>query len=320
MRGQGAARDSRVLLDEVGEIGLVYPGQGVQRQAQPHGRIARHQVHALIAEEPRSGGPFRTRQARARARLYRHDIAHDRVQFLLKDATQTGTFHLVVQTRIEGIHIHRQTAFAPQVVPAVLVAGLNVFIDQSELGGQRTDEIPRLFGRVLCGRALVGKQRRVGPHHLAIGAPVNVQGPARQLLARIPLALAKVQKAATPVFVPQFVHEFGGKAALGGAEGIGIPFGGVAVVYGHKGGLATHRQAHVARQQFGVYGFAQLHDLGPLRFGVGLGDAGGFVNARDRHVVRKLDLAFVYATFNGRGARGLHGASQRDVAFAGKQP
>ncbi len=169
------------------------------------------------------------------------------------------------------------------------------------------------------GRTLVGEQGWVGPHWLAVGTPINVQRPARQLFTGVPLALAKVQKATLAVLVAQFMHQIGGKTAFGWAQGIGVPFWCVAVAVCHKSGLAAHRQAHVASYQFRVHRLTQRHDVGPLFFGVRLGDTGRLVNAGDLHVVGKFHLALVRAAFNGGSTRRLGRAGQRNMAFTGQQ-
>src|SRR3989344_2516194 len=48
----------------------------------------------------------------------------------------------------------------------------------------------------------------------------------------------------------------------------------------------------------------------PLGFGVGLGHAGRFKDARHAHLVAELHLGLVHAAFNRRGARGLGCASE----------
>ena len=74
---QVATRGGRILLDQVGEVGLADPRQRVQRQAQAHGRVAGHQVHALVAQEPGAGGPRRAVRCRHYPRhLDRQHIAH----------------------------------------------------------------------------------------------------------------------------------------------------------------------------------------------------------------------------------------------------
>ena len=91
------------------------------------------------------------------------------------------------------------------------------------------------------------------------------------MLAGVPLALAKMQKAAFAIFSPQLLHQLGGVAALGRAEGVNVPFGGIPVVHRDKGRLAAHRQAHIAAGQVAVNRLAQRLHCSPLVVGVGLG-------------------------------------------------
>ena len=307
------------MLHQVRVVSLADPGQGVQRQPQSHGRVAGHQVHAFIAQEPGACGPHRTVEPQAVSGLDRQHVAYNGVELLLKHPAQTCALHLVVQARVERVYVDWQAALTPQVVPGVFIGGLHVFVGDAELSGQCLCEAFGIVSGVVGGVALVSKQRGVGPYGLAVSAPVDVERPAGKLLTRIPLALTKVQKAALTVFVAQFVHQFGGKKALGGAQGVSVPFGGFAVVHGHKGGLAAHGQTHVSRHQFLVNGDAQLHHLGPLLGGVWLGHAGGFVNAGHTHVVGKLHFGFVNAAFNGGRTGRLRRAGQGDVAFACEQ-
>ena len=156
--------------------------------------------------------------------------------------------------------------------------------------------------RVIAGFAFIRKQRRVLPYRLAIFAPENAQRPARQLLAGIPLALAKMQKAALPVFSAQLLQQLSRVTAFGGAEGINIPLCCVAAVGRDKSRLTPHGQAHVALDEFTVNRFAKRQHFGPLVFGIRLGNARRFVNALHAHVVGELDLGLIHATFNWRGA------------------
>ena len=319
--GQGVAHRVRVLLDQVGIVGLADPGQRVQRQAITHRRITGEKVHALVAEEPRAGGPQRAGQAGSdrRVALQRQHVADHGVQPLGEDAAQADTLHLVLEPGFERVHVDRQAALAPQVVPGVFVAGLDEAVAQAELARQGLDEPLRILGGVGVGLALVGKQRGVVPDRLAVGAPADRQCPARQLLAGVPLALSEVQEAALAVFVAQLVHQLAGQAALGRAQGVGVPFRRVAVVHGHEGGLAAHGQSHVAGDQLLIDPGAQGHHVGPLFVGVGQGDTRRLVDSGDLHVVGELDLALVHAAFDGRGTRRGGRAGQRDVPFTGQQ-
>ena len=84
------------------------------------------------------------------------------------------------------------------------------------------------------------------PNGLAVCSPQDAKGPARQLLPGIPLALAYMHKAVWRVMRLELVHDFCSIGALGRPLCVGVPFAGIAVGGGHKGGLAAHRQAHIA--------------------------------------------------------------------------
>lgn len=81
-----------------------------------------------------------------------------------------------------------------------------------------------------------------------------------------------MQEAALAVVLAQAVDQVGGKQALGGAQGVGVPFGAVAIVHADEGGLAAHGQSHIAFHQGRVHCLAQRQHIGPLRIGVRLGD------------------------------------------------
>ena len=267
---QCVARRKRVLLDHVPALGRCRPRQGVQWQAPSHGRVARHQVHAFVAQEPAPGFPGAGLRVVGVDRLQRQDIAHRLVQPLAEDAAQADPFHLVVQTGVKRVHVHGQAAFTPEVIPGVFVAGQHRVIRQAQLCGQFLHEAQGVVRGAVAGFALVSKNGGVLPTRRAIGAPINAECPARQLFARVPLALAKVQKTTLTVLLAQLVHQFGGQAPLGWAQGVGVPFGAISVLRGHKGGLAPHGQSHVLRHQLRIDLFAQCQHIGPLLVAVGL--------------------------------------------------
>ncbi len=192
-------------------------------------------------------------------------------------------------------------------------------VGQAQAARQRAHEGLGMRARVGVAFALVGEPLRVAPAGLAVGAPADGQRPARQLLAGVPLALAKVQEAALAVLVAQLVDKLLGIDALGGAQRLGVPFRRVAVVDGDEGGLAAHRQPHVAGREFAVHLLAELQHVGPLFVVVGLGHARRLVDARDAHLVVELHLALVDTAADGRCAARRGRGRQRDMAFAGHQ-
>jgi hypothetical protein len=71
--------------------------------------------------------------------------------------------------------------------------------------------------------------------------------------------------------------------------------------------------------QIGIDLAAEFFDLGPLFFGVRLGDAGRLEEARDRHFKAKFAFAFIHRAADGRGALRIGRGSQWDMAFARHQ-
>ena len=154
------------------------------------------------------------------------------------------------------------------------------------------------------------------PERLPIGAPIDRERPARQLLARIPFALAIMQKASRRELVAQAPDEVLRIEPLCRADGVGVPFRPVHVVDGDEGRLAAHGKTHVASLQAAVHFVAGLRDGGPLLFGVGQRDARAFENAPHLHMMRELDLGLLVHAGDGRGALGRRRRRERNMAFA----
>ena len=167
-----------------------------------------------------------------------------------------------------------------------------------------------------AGRVLVGEERGVAPRRLAVAAPVGAERPARELLARIPLALAEVHEAIGAVVLPEPVEQRGREPALGRAERARVPLGAVAVLGGDERRLAPHGEPHVHALEIAVDGVAEAEDRLPLGLGVRLGHARGFVDARDGHRVLEDDLARVHRAGDGRRGTRLGRAGERDMALA----
>ncbi len=139
-------------------------------------------------------------------------------------------------------------------------------------------------------RTLAGDELFVGPDGAPVGAPIEREGPARQGFARIPLALAVVEHAVGREAFAQAADQAVGEAALGGADGAGIPLVGLEVVDGDEGGLAAHGEAHVVFGENGVDLVAEGIEAVPALVGEGLGDARVFGDARHLHVEGEVDL------------------------------
>ena len=173
---------------------------------------------------------------------------------------------------------------------------------QAELGGEARHESAGIFSAVMLWLALIGQQRGMVPNRLLVFSPKHAECPARQLLARIPFALPQMQQAARRIALEEFVHDLGGVSALGWPLRIGVPLACIAIRGGHKGGLATHGQAHIARHQILIHPLAQRHNLRPLRIGVGFGHARCLQHPRDAHLVFEHHISRAHQAFNWRSA------------------
>ena len=166
---------------------------------------------------------------------------------------------------------------------------------------------------------LVREQRRVAPRRLAIAPPVAAERPPRQLLARIPLALTEVDEPAVAIMLAQPPQQIGREQPLRRPERRRVPFGAVTIVRRHERRLSAHRQPDIALRELAIDLLAHRDDRVPLRVGIRLRDARRFVDALHRHLVRELDFAVVDGAGDGRGARRLGRARQRNVTFAREQ-
>ena len=129
-----------------------------------------------------------------------------------------------------------------------------------------------------------------------------------------------MEKAALAVFIAQLVNQLRGITTFGRAQGIGVPFGRIAVSGGDKGGFTAHGEAHIVRHQLLVDPFTQGQNRIPLVVGVRPCDTRRLVDARHRHAVRERHFCFVNQAFDGRRTRRLGRAGQRHMAFTSQQP
>ena len=95
------------------------------------------------------------------------------------------------------------------------------------------------------------------PDRFAVLAPIAVQRPARQLLARVPLALAEVSQSGRGILILQALIESGCQLAFCRTERRRVPLRAIRIVDGHEGWFAAHGQSHIQRLQIGIYRMAQ---------------------------------------------------------------
>ena len=170
-------------------------------------------------------------------------------------------------------------------------------------------------------QVLIGcsQQAIISPDGHAVLAPEDAQGPARQGLTRIPLALGGVDQGPRGEPVPQAAGEHLGPLPLVLTQGRRGPLGGIHVVNGHEGGLSPLGKAHVHGLELGIHLSAQGLDVDPLRVGIGLCDPGVLAEADDLVLVSEGHLAWVGEAIDGCGTAGLGGAGQGDVSLTGEQ-
>ncbi len=250
----------------------------------------------------------------------RQHVAHRLVEPGGEEAAQALALERIVEPGVERIDVHRQLVLAPQVIEDVLVGREDALGIEPEPLGHAAEEAPRQ-GLVRAARGgLVGEERGVAPERLAVAAPERVERPARQRLARVPLALPEMNEPARRVLGAQAVEEIGGEALLVRPERRGVPLLAVGIVDGDERRLAAHRQAHVARAQRRVDGVAEGLDLRPLGVGVRLGHARRLPHARHRHLVLEGGLALGDEPAHRRRGGRLRRASERQMPFTREEP
>src|SRR5207245_2933264 len=131
---------------------------------------------------------------------------------------------------LQGIDVDRQLPLAPHVVPNVLVTRNEELRADAQPHRQVGREAPRLQLAEAVVALIVRRERGVLPDESAVTPPVAAEGPARQGLARIPLALAEVQQAARGEAVAQPAQQHAGQLALTRSQRKEVPFLPVAVV------------------------------------------------------------------------------------------
>src|SRR5580658_10887335 len=102
----------------------------------------------------------------------------------------------IVDLGIGWIDVLRYQALLEHPVGRVLVSGLDVIRHDSHARRNAFGEPLRVIGRRLLYDGLAGDQAVVAPDRHAVAAPIERERPARDRLARIPLALAVMQEPA----------------------------------------------------------------------------------------------------------------------------
>ena len=179
-------RQRRALLEGIERearraVGVGDPRDRVERQPEPHRRVARMQVATFAAQEPVAAAP-------AAVVLERQGPADHLVEALVEDAGQPRALERILEPALEGVDVGRQPALAPEVVPDVLVGGHAAVSGEAERLRQGLEEAVRVLVVVSVVALGLGEQARIAPQRNAVRPRITTVGPARQLLARIPLS------------------------------------------------------------------------------------------------------------------------------------
>ncbi len=293
-------------------------GQRAQRQPEPDRRIPRQEEQPLAPKLPALRDPAPS-AGLAMPDLDRQDKARWLIEAALEHPDDAGAFLWVFQLVVGRVEVERQLLLDQKEMRRVFVGRHRGVFGQPQLLGERHGEnacvvLRRGFDRNFAVDALL-----IFPERLPIPAPIDRESPARQLLARIPLALAIMQKPARSELVAQAADEIFGIAALCRADGVGVPLRAVHVVDGDEGRLAAHGKAHIAGLQAAVHLVAGLRDRGPLFLGVGQRDARAFQDARHLHREGEIDLRLFMLAADRRGALRRRRRGERNMALAREQ-
>ena len=193
---QPAARLGRILRMNKREVACADVRQRIKGQPVPHRRIAGQQEHGVRAEEPGSALPVRPVTPRHASQ--RQSKPHDARQPLLELPRQPLALLRVLELALERIDVDRKLPLPPQIIHAVLVPRQAPRRVDLQPFGEPGHDAP---GGFRASRVRLLRRHRRGeqgvwplPERLAVGAPMAREGPARQLLARIPLALSVMQQ------------------------------------------------------------------------------------------------------------------------------
>src|SRR5690606_14862080 len=126
----------------------------------------------------------------------------------------------------------------------------------------------RVVDATIATRRRIGEERRIAPQRPAVATPEDPNGPARQRLARIPLAEPVEAQCTWREAAGETKEQPFCKQALRGRMRRRVPLRAFHVVAGDECRLAALRETHVLRGERGVDRFPERVDRTPLRFGI----------------------------------------------------
>src|SRR5450759_4199084 len=135
----------------------------------------------------------------------RQDVAGSVFESFVGKARKACAFLCIVKPCIATVDVGGQTPLAPLVVKRVLKGREHRLGRQPKLASESFEKLACALRARAVVDGLIGHQRLIAPDGLAVAAPEGVQRPARQLLARIPFTLPKMDKARRGVALTQLL-------------------------------------------------------------------------------------------------------------------
>ena len=311
---QRSARLGRVGLDDIGKRGGRNVGQRAQGQAIADRAVAGNQVERAAA-----GLPFLTAPA-MRVRLCLPALDRQHVSGRLGQTARENAGDPVALLRVLELgvlrrDVRRQVRLFHDPLGRVFVGRRDVVGGDAELGGDRAEQRLRLLARSPGFDTLNRDAFWVLPDRLAVAAPIERKGPARQGLAGIPFALPVMQEPARREAVAQAPNEAVGERALGRADGVGVPLARFEIIDRDEGRLAAHGEPDVVGDQLPVDLLAESVERFPGLFRIGLGDARMLGDPLDAHVELEIDVGETREARDRRGVAIVRRRGERNMAF-----
>jgi hypothetical protein len=290
----------------LGECGhLRRPAQGPERQPQPRRRVPGDEEELAAAEGPGVRAPPLPLPRQREHEGHRHrqpPIQHPR---------QAAALLAVRQVRLQRVHSQRKVGLLADVGPRVL----------ARRHGRRGRQPEPLRDGAGQGLGVAGSRGlpAAGPDGRSVPAPHHLQRPARQALARVPLALPAQQQPSGGEPVAELPGELQSLRPLGGAQRLAAPLRRPGVQPGVEGGLAAHGELEPRRGQRLVGAVRGREQRLPGLLGIRRGGAGLVPEPRHAHLEAELRGGDVGGAGDGGRQRGARHAGQRDVPLAAEQ-
>ena len=166
-----------------------------------------------------------------------------------------GTLVGIIDFGITWVGIERDLGFLEHVIGWTLICRLHESFLKAEAAGDRMRKAARVLVRGRA-RAWLGRDETVlPPDRYAVPAPEQREGPARQRLARIPFALAVMQKAARCEAIAQAADEIVPRDRLVGPNQSVFHSGDTAIDSRRsirRSVRPPHRETHIVRRKLAI--------------------------------------------------------------------